>query len=390
MFKLYEGSTVVMDPEPARGYDGQAEWDNPPPVAPQADLYDWGDFRRHRDRYPHLAILGKTGAGKSWLAERLLTLLGGQVIAVAPHWQQGDYVAAHRVIGAGRDYGDGIMLGSNGLPLDASDFDAIMAGSPATVCGLLGSLLLEMDRRYQLDPDSGQRISGPMVNVILDEFPAYGSLPGVQQVMAKLLLEARKVNLRIVLLCQGAEVKTLGLDGRGSLREQMTWIRLRGFISGRDGVRRTPTGGIDLAALAEPERAYVLSQDRPCLVEEVPADLAELAQLELADPLCQPWQGDGRLAANGGQRPDHGPASASLAVSGGKGSPERDHWPPLADGAENGPFEDPRHGGQMARWQSEAQQGTTKTALVQMIRSDAGLTRAQARKLAEEILSCHG
>lgn len=207
------------------------------PSSPVVEPFRWERLRDERDEYPHLLELGKTGGGKSILAENLAGLVGGLVIAVAPHWESGDYPSADLIIGAGRKYGQSAEGHTEDLPVKSKQFDPeppldfadIISGQIVpTVCQFLNSLLREMNRRYQLTPD-GKRVGGQELTVILDEYNAYSTYPGVVECLKKLTREARKVAIRLILCCQGAEVAALGIEGEGSLRECYTFIRIKQF-----------------------------------------------------------------------------------------------------------------------------------------------------------------
>lgn len=179
--------------------------------------FDWQALRDTVE-FPHIAITGKTGQGKSTLAEYLCTLLGGGVIAVAPHYEPGDFPSADLIVGTGRDYGGAVASEPS---IDWAD---IMAGQLVSVSGFIKSLHGEMTQRYR-----GDRSSCQPVNVILDEFNAYAKLDGLGELIKQLIREGRKVGIRLMLLCHGVEVKALGIEGEGSLRMSLTQILLGNF-----------------------------------------------------------------------------------------------------------------------------------------------------------------
>ncbi len=207
--------------------------------------FDWSQLLTCPDDYPHLLLLGKTGSGKTWLAERLLSYLGCSSQVVTPHRKPGDF-QGFEVIGGGRDY-------------------------PA-IAGALEGLLDEMQSRYQRF-DKGD-FSYPFLNIVVDEFPAIAAnTKGATDAIKVLAREARKVKMRLILLSQGDEVKTLGIEGEGSLRECFTFVRLKGFCEKY------------AKQLKSPElQAWLKGFKHPCLVEDQPAVTADLLRLGVSVP----------------------------------------------------------------------------------------------------------
>lgn len=183
------------------------------PPAPPPAPFDWSNLR-NATTYPHLIIEGKTGQGKSTLTEHLCSLLGGKAIAVAPHWEPGDFPSADLIVGIGRDYGGAIQS----EPM--VDWADILGGQVVSVTGFIKSLHAEMIQRYKSD-----RSNCKPVNIILDEFNAYAKKDGVGDLIKELIREARKVKIRLILLCQGTEVKSLGIEGEGSLRQNLVVLK---------------------------------------------------------------------------------------------------------------------------------------------------------------------
>lgn len=249
--------------------------------------FDWGQFRTNRTKYPHIALLGKTGGGKSTLAENLCGLFGGLTIAVAPHFKSGDYSSANLIIGKGRKYGETALPydtepvkgKSQDLEPDVAFRDILSGKVNPTVCQFIRSLLYEMNRRYQLvDPETGKPDPDGIyvsdyedsqeINIILDEFNAYSKLPGVDICLKMLIREARKVGIRLVLLLQGAEVKALGISGEGSLRESLTFVRVMNFaLAHARKVRNAQKDETMKSYWAEVVRRME-SEERPVMVED--------------------------------------------------------------------------------------------------------------------------
>ncbi len=249
--------------------------------------FDWGQFRTNRTKYPHIALLGKTGGGKSTLAENLCGLFGGLTIAVAPHFKAGDYSSANLIIGKGRKYGETALPYDNepvkgksqDLEPDVAFSDILSGKVNPTVCQFIRSLLYEMNRRYQLvDPETGtpdpdgiyvsDYEGSQEINIILDEFNAYSKLPGVDVCLKMLIREARKVGIRLVLLLQGAEVKALGISGEGSLRESLTFVRVMNFALAHARKVRNAQKDESMKAYWSEVVRRMESEERPVMVED--------------------------------------------------------------------------------------------------------------------------
>lgn len=227
------------------------------PEAVKLTPFDWQSLRDTVE-YPHIAITGKTGQGKSTLAEYLCTLLGGTVIAVAPHYEPGDFPSADLIAGAGRDYGKAVTAEA------LVDWADILAGQVVSVSGLIKSLHQEMTERYR-----GDRSQCQPVNVILDEFNAYAKVDGLGDLIKELVRESRKVGIRLILLCHGTEVKSLGIEGEGSLRQSLTQIRLGNFAKDHAEMKKNK------CKLHSPDYLvwaatcdYFKTTNRPALVED--------------------------------------------------------------------------------------------------------------------------
>ena len=208
-------------------------------------LFDWSDLNRLYDDFPHLILLGKTGAGKTYLAEQLGRFLEGRTVVITPKKKPKDFAGMTVV----------------GLPYDF----AAIAAEIGKVAQLVKDREAEMNR-------TGREDFEPL-NVVLDEVPAFvaGCKDEGLDVVKDLkfiIRTARTSKIRLILLAQGSEVRTLGIEGEGSLRDNLTFVRLRGFAE-----PRAKQLGFSLAAY-----------ERPCLVDDVTADLSKLAAALGAKP----------------------------------------------------------------------------------------------------------
>jgi len=151
---------------------------------------------------PHILILGETGGGKSTLVKYLVSNAGYPAIAIDPHasktsWQN------MLVVGAGRKFKE--------------------------IAQEVAKLIDLMNARYELLFE-GKDDFEPIF-VIIDEFPAIVACNGrgfTENIML-LVREARKVKIKLIILSIGSEVKALGIEGQGSIRECFAIIRLSKF-----------------------------------------------------------------------------------------------------------------------------------------------------------------
>ena len=150
-------------------------------------------------------ILGNTGSGKTTLLGWLLAeKLQGFHLALDPHSSPGKW-GAIKVIGAGRNYRE--------------------------IARAIEAIYTLMDLRFKQMHQGIERF--PIINVCLDEYPAISKSEECSEVCRTLipviLREARKVGIRLIVLAQGGEVKTLGCEGEGSIRDQFCFVRLGKF-----------------------------------------------------------------------------------------------------------------------------------------------------------------
>jgi hypothetical protein len=188
---------------------------------------------------PHLMILGETGSGKSTICKYLVSQVHAPCLIIDPHASPTDW-RGFSVTGSGRNY------------------EAI-----GTEFERLAHL---MQIRYE-QRDQGITQFDPLI-VIIDEFPAIASAlgKGATDTVKLLAREARKVQIRMCLLSQGAEVKTLGLEGEGSIRESFAMLRLGNFAVGHAKTQKDKS-------LSE----AIEGQDRPAMLDQFPCNLPSLS-----------------------------------------------------------------------------------------------------------------
>ena len=257
----------------------KSDWEQNQTTNESLELFDWGRFNTERDDFPHIAIAGKTGGGKSYLAEFLATLFEGYTIAVSPHWKKGDFTSAYLVVGWGRNTGESAQF--------EYSFADIMTGQfNVSVGGFMYALLQEMDRRYQLNPITQEYIGvdDPEVVVILDEFNLYANLEGLPIITKQLLREARKVRIRLIPLVQGTEVKAMGVEGEGQLREQLTFIRVKNKAKEYADQEFSKHCRDEKARYWEMVKNFISGSRYSCFVDNEPAQIPDLAEWKKLQP----------------------------------------------------------------------------------------------------------
>ncbi|MBW4441819.1 MAG: hypothetical protein KME10_11395 [Plectolyngbya sp. WJT66-NPBG17] len=218
-----------------------------PVSPPESKLFDWSQLNSAYDDFPHLLLLGKTGAGKSFLAERMGRFLNGVTLVITPKKKPKDFVGMQVI----------------GVPYDFRTIAANITG------------LSEIVKQREAEMNQTGKDDFSPVNVILDEVPTF--VAGCKDIgfdvvkdLKFIIRAGRTSKVRLILLAQGQEVKTLGIEGEGSLRDNLSYIYLKGF--------------------AEPEaqrlRLDVSKYDRPCLIDGKVADIAALVALS-PDPTPQ-------------------------------------------------------------------------------------------------------
>ncbi len=190
---------------------------------------------------PHCMLLGSTGDGKSTLAKHLAANCTAYTIVIDPHAAPDDW-GNLPVFGASRNYGE--------------------------IAEIMGVLLELMQRRYDARSKGAKQFE-PIV-IICDEYPAIIASSEAGKVasswMKLISREARKVAIRLVVLTQSPEVKAIGLEGEGSVRDNFCFIRLGEFA-------------LDHAKSLKDEqiKSAIENADRPAMLGNLPCAIPTLS-----------------------------------------------------------------------------------------------------------------
>ncbi len=220
-------------------------------------------------KYPHVLIIGKTGAGKSTIAQGLAAVSPGKRFAIAPHLDPAkldeEWRSCHGVFCGGRNYGT-----EEDEPIAYDDLINNRVPN-ASAFQVLKALHDEMDRRYR-DPAGFD--SHEQHDWFLDETPAIAK--NLDKWFGKLVspqaYEARKVKLRLWIITQNDNVKAMKLEGEGRVRDNFTYLYL-----GDQAKRRLR---YLVSKQIRPESELEASYKRLAVVDEIPCEVPDKEVLE--------------------------------------------------------------------------------------------------------------
>lgn len=222
-----------------------------PPVELPAPL-TLSDIKKSLSK-PHILVLGETGSGKSTLVKFLVSQAAAPSIVLDSHAAPDDWQGMN-VIGMGRNY--------------------------RAIGKAVRQLVSFMDTRYQAR-SQGQKQFEPLI-VVIDEFPAAAANLGkafTDNIML-LVREARKVSIRLIILSQGSEVKTLGIEGQGSIRECFAIVAIGKFATDRAKALKD-----------EQIKQFIESAQYPAMLDDLPCELPKIDRVSLPSlPLPSDFQ----------------------------------------------------------------------------------------------------
>lgn len=190
----------------------------------------------------HCLLIGDTGSGKSTLAQYLAYQVGGQIKVYDADAAPEEWMGLE-VVGRG------------------GQFEQIGAAMIADV--------EDLEARLKLRGERGDRALAGMDEILIaEEFPLLADELGDTAVtwLKKHARRGRKPKRFIIALSQDDSVKGLRIEGEGAVRKNFRYIRL-GKLALEHGKR----------CLNASDLAWLKGQDRPCMVDDYPAQLPDVA-----------------------------------------------------------------------------------------------------------------
>lgn len=153
------------------------------------------------DSAQRVLVIGASGTGKTNLLQWVVSRRAGGVLVIDPHAAPGKWGPA-KVVG----------IGSNFPEIEAT----------------LDNLIVLMVQRYK---EIGQGLvregEHPRLTIIIDEWMSIAyQCRNAQDTLVRLLTESRKAAFSVIIGSHSERVKSLGLDGKGDLKDGFLFIRL--------------------------------------------------------------------------------------------------------------------------------------------------------------------
>lgn len=154
------------------------------------------------DSAQRVLIIGASDSGKTNLLQWVVSRRTGAIVVIDPHSSPNKWPKSARVVGAG----------SNHPEIETT----------------LDNLIGVMVQRYK-EISAGLVREGehPKLTIIIDEWMSIAyQCQNAQDVMVRLLTESRKAAMSVIIGSHSERVKSLGLDGKGDLRDGFLFVRL--------------------------------------------------------------------------------------------------------------------------------------------------------------------
>jgi hypothetical protein len=179
----------------------------PAPQEGKLALADFLTLVNEQPVFPHLMIIGPTRGGKTTLAMALTATRAGQFLIIDPKPQKKDEIKWN-----GMSYIHGDLSRS---PLR----EPTLFAKPCN--DAIEHILAEFDRRFVSGND------GQMLTVVFDEVPwLVRHCPNMDIVLRELTRLTAAYGIRLILILQDSQVKTLGLEGEGAIRQNFIKVRI--------------------------------------------------------------------------------------------------------------------------------------------------------------------
>ncbi len=154
------------------------------------------------DKAQRVLIIGASDAGKTNLLQWVVSRRIGAVIVIDPHASPNKWPKQSRVVGSGSNHPE--------------------------IETVLDNLIELMVTRYK---EIGQGLvregEHPKLTIVIDEWMGIAyQCKNATEVMVRLLTESRKAAMSVIIGSHSERVKSLGLDGKGDLRDGFLLVRL--------------------------------------------------------------------------------------------------------------------------------------------------------------------